>query len=234
MILLGLLLSSFLTGYSQNSIEKKYLDRAGDNALAYSGEVGTIYNPFLYSNEPFYESPEYHVGNLYFERTSYQAQQLKIDLYKDQLIILTPEAHHGIVVNPRSIKKIELHGRTFIWHTPPARSGLPTGYYIAMSGGDHVQLLCRYSFQMLSPSDRVQREFSPIRKYYILYQGKYHQVNKRRSFNKIFPALKKQMKAFEKTNKNVYSSTHTADKKEQRFVRLATFCEETINKQEKQ
>ncbi len=233
-ILSGVLLGGFLTGHSQNSIENKYLEKAGDNALAYAGEIGIIYNPYFYSNMPYYISREYNTGNIYFEHTFYPNQLLKIDLHKDQLIILTPEAHHGVVVNPRNIKKIELHGRVFIWHTPPVHSGLPTGYYMVMSDGDQVQLLCRLSYQMLSPSDKAQREFSPTQKYYIVHQGIHYSVKSRSSFNKIFPSLKKQMKAFEKTHKNEYPASYSkAEKKEQRFVRLATFCNETISKQAK-
>lgn len=230
----GILLSCYFTGHSQESIAKKYLDRAGDHAIAYSGEIGTIYNPYFFSNTPYYSSPEYATGVIYFRRTCYPNQQIKIDLYRDQLILLSPKLHHGIIVDPRTIKSVQVHGKEFIWHTPSTQSGLATGYYIRLAHGKEAQLLCRYNFQLHSPTDKTQSNFSDSQRYYILYNDIHYPVKNRRSFNKIFPALKKQMKAFEKATKHEYTeTTDRALKKEQRLIRLAIFCDQLLSKQTK-
>ncbi|WP_295940323.1 hypothetical protein [uncultured Alistipes sp.] len=225
------LLFSFLTGYSQEAIVMKYLERAGDHAIAYSGEIGTIYNPQFFSNTPYYNSSEYASGVIYFQQTCYPNQQLKIDLHRDELILLSPQ-RHGVIVDPRAVKSVHVHDKEFIWLTPTAKNGMATGYYIRLAHGKEVQFLCRYSFHLQTRYDKVQRHFSESQRYYILYNGTYYSVSSRSSFDKIFPSLKKQMKAFEKATKHEYAGiTDRVLKKEQRLARLAIFCDESLSKQ---
>ncbi len=237
LMLFTMIASNSFMAFSQETAIKKYLEAAGDYAVAYNGEIGTIYNPYLYTNTPYLISPDYTTGDIYFQNTHYPNQQVRLDLYKDQLILLTAKGHHGVVVDPRTVKRVVMYNKTFIWHTPPEKSGLKTGYYMVMADGEQVKLLCKIMCVVLSPNDRPQRYFSEIKKYYILYNDSYYPVSKNRSFNKIFPSLKKQIKAFNKSNKKdelTQSKISSEEKKELDITQLAIFCNEQLKKQAKQ
>ncbi len=227
---IGFLIPS--TAQAQESTIKKYFDYAGDYAIAYSGEIGTIYSTFQYSNHPYFVSDEYATGEILFQNAHYPKLQMKIDLHKDQLIALTPQNRHGVVINPAHIKRIRVHGKELTWNNPPAESGLNAGYYILLSDGSKVQLFCRRYFQLMSPTDRIQKYFNESIKYYIVYNNAYYPVRNKRSFYKIFPSLKKQIKECEKSGRTqeYYSKGTTIEYKEYTLIRLAAFCEETLRK----
>lgn len=220
----GLLLVNFIAGLAQNDkVVQEYLKQAKDHSVIYNGELETVYTSIQYENTPYYVSDEFVPGHIYYKKNSYPNQRVRLDLYKDQLIVLTPENNYSVVVKSDKVKKVILHNKTFIYHTPPPKSGMKTGYYSLLHDGDNLKLLGRETFLLNQPSDRVTYDFFSSTKYYIFYNGEYHQVKNKRSFTKLFPAYKKQI--------NKFVSEQSLDFRqhpEKSLVVLSKYCEELI------
>lgn len=210
--------------HAQNELIDHYLKEAGDYALIYSGELETNYHPFLFENNPYYGFQEYAPGEVIYRGNLYTHQHLRWDLYKKNLIVLTPQSHLGVILNPRHISEFRLHGRTFIHLTPPDGSGLKQDYYAQLFKGEKIQLLGYHTVNLESFSDKVEKRFAFTNRYYILWNGTFFLAKNAKSFTKLFPEYKKLIKRFVKDNSLSFSKD-----RENSLIKLAQFTEEIIN-----
>jgi len=219
-ILGGIVLGHSLL-YGQNKLTEEYLKEVGDHAAIYSGEVETIYNPFLFENDPYYISEKYADGEIFYRGNLYPNQRMRLDLYQGRLILLTPKTNLGIVLNPAHVNKVRMHDKTIIYHTPPQETGLREGYYLLLHDGNALRLLGRQTIVVENINGKIEKLFVRHNRYYLVQNGIYHPVKNRQSFSKLFPEYKKQIKRFAKE-----SELNWKKDRENSLVKLARFCEE--------
>ncbi|MCD7901421.1 MAG: hypothetical protein LUH22_16615 [Bacteroides sp.] len=172
LLLVPVLQISIITSftYAQTTQINKYLSEAEDYNLIYSGELEWLYSSLKYLNTPYYVSDEYETGDLYYRGCYYANQKMRIDLYRNNLILLTKGSNHGIVVNPNYVEKIKLHDKDIIWHIPSENTNLKNGYYTLLVDGSKMKLLEKTTVQLNTPTDRITYDFSFNTRYYLLYK----------------------------------------------------------------
>lgn len=208
--------------WAQHNLVNEYLKEAGNYAQLYNGEVATIYNPFVYKNGPYYKSEDYVVGELTYRGNMYPSQQIRLDLYKDQLVVLVPGVRLGVIVNPYNLNEANIYGRTVIYHTPLLESGLREGYYVQLHAGLTLQLLGRFTMKLSDVKDDNRKYYYLVQRYYIVHNGTYYPVRNGSAFSKLFPTHKKEIKGFIKVN----GLTFSENSREEDLTKLAEFCEE--------
>ena len=222
----GLLLPLFLlitipSLKGQNDVVRSYLDKTGEYAEIYNGRVEIIYPSILYKNQPYYKSSDFTGGKLMHNGNTYSNVSLRLDLYKEQLILRSPGSNYHIIAANECVDSVYLYDDVFVYLTQYDKTTPKAGYYRLLHDGN-LQLLHKISFS-LDTRDVVYR-FSSQDKYHVLFNGKYREVKNKNSIIDILPQYKKQINQFAKEYKLDFSLN-----KEYSLMRLISYCEQLVS-----
>lgn len=216
--------------YSQISAQDapvlNYLQQAGIYAEIYNGRREITYNISQYENLPYYMNSAFTDASVIYRKNYYPNQKARLDLFKEQLIILSPEKQYGIILPPQYVGKVQMYNKIFVWLDPSKENGLKAGYYIQLLEGRKTQLLCKESYI----PDQGRRENTVINRfehkvrYYLLYNNRYYTVKNKGSFSNIFPEYKKQINSFVHDNQLNFKKNAAES-----LTALAAYCEELIH-----
>jgi hypothetical protein len=203
-----------------------YLQQAGIYADIYNGKREITYNLSQYENLPYYMNSAFAEASVFYRKNYYPKQKVRLDLFKEQLVILSPEKQYGIILDPQLVEKVQMYNKTFVWLIPPKESGLKTGYYKQLLDGRKMQLLCKENYiAEQKVNDRTAiNYFSHKVRYYLSYNNQYHTVKNKGSFGKLFPQYKTQINSFVQDNQLDFKKNT-----EESLTSLAHYCEGLIN-----
>lgn len=206
---------------AQTNPVENYLKQVGDCAEIYNGKMETNYNSLLYENLPYYKNADFTDASITYRDNYYPGQRVRLDLFKEQLILLPPEKQFGTILSSQNVEKVFMYNKTFVWLVPPKESGLKTGFYIQLLDGAKIRLLCKESFYLQSKLTTYY--FIQNVRYYFLYNDRYYPAKNKGSFTKLFPQYKKQINQFSKTH-----SLNFKQNADESLVSLAGYCEELL------
>ena len=221
---------------AQDRPVENYLQKTGDYADIYNGKMEANYSPLLYKSLPYYYSSNFTDASIIYRNNYYPNQKVRLDLFKEQLILLPAEKQFGIVLSSQNLQKVYMYNKTFVWLDPSKESGIKAGFYMQLLDKEILQLFCKQSFNIqqeivtdASTNKAVAYTFSSSQRYYLLYKERYYMVKNKNSFSKLFPQYKKQINHFAKERKLDFK--YNADES---FASLAGYCEELITSTSKQ
>lgn len=202
----------------------RYQQQAGKYALLYNGEEELKYTR-RYLNQPYYPGADCAQGDLYAWGLRYSQVHLRIDLYKQQLIVRSPDQRFHLVVPAAQVDSVKLHGHTLFYNdaTKETMSQLPAGYYFRLHEGSRCTLVARSWMETLrEETNKVIRiRFKPIRRYYFFDGQKWKTVKSKSALLKCMPGHAKALKAYIKQQQLSFKK----DKKEEAFTALARYYE---------
>ncbi len=225
-LLLWIFGAGFSSGKAQDKTIDHYLKNTGDYAGIFNGKIESGYNSNMYTDFPYYGNNDFTDGVLLYNDCNYPDVKLRLDLYKEQLIVLSPQKRYGIIIDPENVERINLHNQVFLWLSPPQNSGLKNGYYRLMFEGKQLKLLCKEKYFIQKGTSNIH--FDLRTKHYIQSGENYHQVKDKGSFTKLFPMYKKQINQFAKDKKLNFRKN-----KDFSLNTLSSYCEELINSNSK-
>ena len=207
--------------HAQDDPVANYLQQVGDYADIYNGRMETVYNILLYENLPYYMNADFTEASIIYRKNYFPNLKARLDLYREQLILLPPETQFGIIVNTQNVDKVYIYNRTFVLLNPPKESGLKQGFYMQLFEREKMQLYSKEHFFL--ESKQLTFNFERKIRYYLLYNGQYFTIKNSGSFSKLFPQYKKQINKFAKEQ-------HLNFKRdaEKSFTSLADYCEELL------
>ena len=208
-----------------------YLKKAGYYSDIYSGKTELPYSPRQYDNFPYYNKSDFTEGEIIYKKNNYSKQQIRLDLYQEQLVVLVPEKQYRVIVNPEGVERVSLFGKTFVWQAFPPKGKLKTGYYLMLFESDDLKLFYKESFvpektekyDSFSDRRRVYISFDCKKQYYIWYNNQYYPAKNKSSFTKLFPQYKKQIDGFVKENKLDFR-----DNQSNSLTLLIRYCKELM------
>ena len=206
---------------AQDSPVMNYLKQVGDFADIYNGRIEPIYHSLLFDNLPYYLNSDFVEASVIFKNKYYPNQKARLDLFKEQLIILPPEKRHGIVISSQNVDKVFMYNRIFVFLNLPKESGIKKGYYIQLFKGEKVTLLRKETYTIRQK--QITSIFDNNTRFHLFYNKRYYTVKNKGSFTKLFPQYKKQI--------NQYAKAHKLDFGQNAEVSLAVlagYCEELI------
>ena len=205
-----------------------YLQHTGDYAEIYNGKMEAVYNIMQYKSFPYYMNSDFTEASIIYKNIYYPNQKVRLDLFKEQVILLPPEKQFGIILSFQNVEKVNMYNKTFVRMIPPKESGLKQGYYIQLLGNEKMQLYCKVYFNLVQ-KDVIYYGFERGIRYYLLYNNRYYPVKNKGSFTKLFPQYKKQINKYSKDNKlNFKQNT------DESLISLAGYCEELVTSTNKQ
>ena len=209
--------------YAQENPIESYLKQAGDYAEIYTGRIETEYSRAQYENFPYYLSNnDFSEAAIVYKNKYYPNLRARLDLFKEQLIILPYEKRLGVVVDSQNIDRVYMYDKTFIWLNLPKESGIKTGFYLQLFNSEKIQLFSKNIFNLLHRHHTIFY-FDRKTRYYLFFANRYHNVNNKNSFSKLFPQYKKQINQFSKDHKLNFKNNA-----EESLTSLAGYCEELI------
>ena len=229
---LALIINTFLLNAQTNSVSDDYLKKVESYAEIYNGKIEMLYSPKQYNNFPYYFNSDFTEGEITYRKNIYSKQQVRLDLYKEQLIVVIPEKHYRVVVNPEGLERVSLYGKTFVWRVSSQKNKLKTGYYMVLFEGKDLGLFYKENFsprgserQDMITGRRISVfDFDKKTQYYVWYKDQYHSVKNKNSIKKLFPQYKKQIDRFLKENRLDFSNN-----KDYSLTLLSSYCEELMN-----
>lgn len=185
---------------AQNTVG--YASFASGQAVIFHGKEQLKYSPSI-KNHPYLKSDKYAAGNLSFEGILYEDVKMRLDLYKNELLLLSPDERYNIVLPSDRVDFAHFHGYHIFYHDPEGKeNSLPEGYYLRLHDGRCTVLekpSCAFSKQIKGLE--VEESFDQSVRYYIQKEGAYYPVGSKGSVLKVFKERKKELARYIKQEK---------------------------------
>ena len=133
------------------------------------------------SNNPYFKDVRYAKSKIRYGGTFYTDIPLRWDLYRDELIVLSPD-NYNVVLSPDKTEDAVLHGYPICYLKKDSLSNSPPpGYYVQLHAGQ-----CTVLVKHTASYQRVGNYFIFATKYYIKKENVYFPV---KSKNTLLNAL---------------------------------------------
>ena len=87
--------------------EGRYVEKAGNQALIYAGELEPLYLNRL-EGHPYLDTKDYRKGTLAFDGIVYPGVEMRLNVYLEKLIVLSPDRRLHVIVPPERIPRCGL------------------------------------------------------------------------------------------------------------------------------
>ncbi|MCD7977447.1 MAG: hypothetical protein LUG51_09900 [Tannerellaceae bacterium] len=179
-----------------------YFEHVGLYSPLYSGKEQIKYATHI-KNDPYLKNPGYDEGSLLFDGVFYPKVYMRLDLYRNELLVRTPDNRFNIIVPNEKVSYLTLHSYYIFYHYPDEKPGSPPeGYYLRLYEGKHTVLERKNRGYLESIRDmKLEGEFVNRDRYYIYKDGKYYPVKSKSAVLKFFDSHKRELKQFIKQNR---------------------------------
>lgn len=211
MTTLGVFLIMGWMGYAQETVisdqvpisfSTAYLQAAKGQAVFYSGKEQYVY-PTYYEGHPYLVAVEPVTGTVVYDGITYPDIRMRLDLYRDELVVSLPEGNYNVVLQPERVNYADLHSCRLIYYYPDGLKGCPVqGYHILLREGAYP-VLERPSAKLMDVLRGTEREvyFEQSQRFFIRRDEAYYTVKSKSSLLKVFPSHKKELNQFIKQHK---------------------------------
>ena len=110
-------------GLSTDGKEGGYVDKVGNQAYIYTGELEPPYLNRL-EGHPYLDTRNYRKGALAFDGGVYPGIGMRLNVYIERLIVLSPDRRLHVIVPPERIPRC---GVVEVFVPPPGDKGLARG-----------------------------------------------------------------------------------------------------------
>ena len=165
----------------------------------------------------FYKSPDFLIGDVIYQGQPYFDQQLKYDLYEDQIIVqLTSQSGSSIMkLIKDQIDAFQIEGKQF-YHLRDLEvyksKEIIDDFYELMHEGKALRLFKKNKKIQNKVLEKkvVYYQFRAKDEYYLLYEDVFYPVKSKSDFLKIFPNNKKQINDYFASNKYLMKTDYDA------------------------
>jgi len=193
---------------AQDLDRQRLIDNSALEFLQVAGNQSAIYYGRLQEghprtkNQPYLKDDQYVKARLSYHRVIYPEAMLRLDLNRDELIILSPDYRH-IVLFPENVDFADMHGLRIINFKRDSLPGCPpAGYYYLLHSGKCKVLEKQTAMLMLDNTH--QYYFSVDTKFYLYRNGSYTIIRNKRGLLKTLQPYKKELKRFISAHQLLY------------------------------
>ena len=181
-----------------------YLDAVGHYAAIFSGNREQPLG-FTTSNHQYFKESDFTIGRLSHRGIIYPEVLLRWDLYRDELIVLSPY-NYTIVLNNENVDFFEIHGYHAFYLFPNDLAGCPpAGYYILLHSSDDYLLIEKITKYLQEENVKKYRYFfDQSSKFYLQKGNAYYKIQNKRSLLKSLETHRKELKKFMRINQLQY------------------------------
>lgn len=176
-----------------------YLADAGEHALIFMGREHEKY-PIHYANHPWLNSPEFVKGKLYYNGLKYTNIEMKLDLYRNELVVTPPHAPFSIVLEPALVDSALLKDTPIRYFETP-QGGMPAGYAVMLHNGNN-QLFQKHRLILrdVVESGKLITRFEILKSFWLVNESGVSRISSVSDLNRHFPDQRREIRTFLKTN----------------------------------
>ena len=178
----------------------EYLQTAGNQSVLYYGNMQEAHPST--TNHPYLEDNHYAKARLSYNHVVYPEVMLRLDFFRDELIILS-QGSHNMILLPDYVDYVELHGRRVIYFHPDGKPGCPSreGYYIELYSGK-CRVLMRQTATLMHIDDlkTYVAYYTMNKKFYLYRDGVYQPIRSQMGLLRAFRPYKRELKRFINAN----------------------------------
>lgn len=174
-----------------------YLVAAGNQAVIYHGKEQLKY-PTTIHGHPYLGSEDYAAGELTFEGILYKDVNLRLDVYRNELMLLTKDRRFNIIISADRVNHACFRGYHVYYHYPDTLRGTPPeGYYLRLYDGGVTVLEKQVCTLFRTVEDmEIKDLFVRSVKFYVLKEMVYYTVGSKRSVLRLFKDRKSELARF--------------------------------------
>jgi len=140
----------------------------------------------------------YSKGRLCYGKAIYPEVYLLLDLFKNELIVFSPDKLYNIILDPEKVESAEVQGYHVIYLKPDGLKNCPEkGYYLKLYSGVYA-FLKKESYIIIEKKAELFLKHKI--KYFIIKDKEYFTVKSKRSILNTFKSHKKELNEFIKKN----------------------------------
>jgi hypothetical protein len=172
-----------------------------ENGL-YNGGEYIDYAATLKSGIPYFGSTTPYDGSVTYDGIRYDHLKLWYDLVYDEVVTIAPDGGFKMTLNSPRVTAFTLGDTRFVRITRDDAHPVRTGFYELLYDG-RVRLLRRSAedIQELTTFDAVERYINADSSYYLVKDGIFHPLNKKKSVLAALGDRRKDIQAFIRKNK---------------------------------
>jgi hypothetical protein len=198
-----------------------YLARTEALAVIYSGKGEDNFSHVR--EHPYLDTKQYREGTLCFDGRLYPRVMMRLNIYTDELVVLSPDSRFSVVVPPERVDSAAFSSYTVFRNEPEqTQAGLPDrGYYVRLYNGAHTvwKREVKYTDRVTNGMD-IEAIFVSRTRYYICKDGRCQNAGGKRSLLKLFAPKKKELNLFIKRQELNFRNAP-----DEAIVRLTTYYE---------
>ncbi|TDX00318.1 hypothetical protein [Dinghuibacter silviterrae] len=174
---------------------------APENNL-YNGGEYVDYASNLKSGIPYFGSKESYDGSVLYDGIRYDHLKLWYDLVYDEVVTVGSDGGFRLTLNSPRVASFTLGDRRFLRITKDDTHPVHTGFYELLYDG-RVRLLRRTTkdIQELTTTEAVERYVETDSSYYLVKEGQYDPLYKKKSVLAALADKKKEIQVFIRKNK---------------------------------
>ncbi|HEY6082142.1 MAG TPA: hypothetical protein VIU45_01715 [Chitinophagaceae bacterium] len=194
---------SSLTALQVGNAVKVYNAYTNANLPLYNGRD---YIPYTFKKEgnPFFESDSITAGMVNYAGRDYQKVPMLFDIARNELVIVSYDDQHFIVLDNDKVDSFHIRGHAFIRlvHNDSLPGSPPTGFYDRLYNGNIKVWAGRTkTFQESTAGGELIRIFSPRNYYYIFSNNTYYAAKNKKDILAIMSDKRHEMKKFSRKQK---------------------------------
>ncbi len=143
------------------------------------------------TSSPFYPSLNWVASDLSYRGQVFKNVELIYDVHKDILFIKHPQRLTPLKIHQEQVDWFNIDGHYF------KRVEGQNGFYEVLYEGTSLKLLKKSTKRLVIKKDPF---YSNQERYFVVMNGETNRVNKRSSFEKLFPSRKREIKQYVKEN----------------------------------
>lgn len=194
------------------SLAGSYLAHYGNQAALYYGREQLKY-PLTISGHPYWGQSNYVKAKLLYNDILYDDVLVKIDMYRKELIVQSPNPPYNVVLENSRIGYIRINDTTIVYlNAQISKKQKPQGNFFIIHKGGKFQVLERQTVQLTEEKDNTRIQQSFVRKSdYFVYDGNaYYKLKNKTSLKKIFKNKKDLISKYVHEHKPDFK-THTGE-----------------------
>lgn len=176
---------------------RDYLSVTQEYALIYNGKEYVPYEKQT-TNHPYLKDNAFTEGTVCYGGTVYPGVSMKLDLYRDELVLQSPNTLYPVVAGKEQVGYIRINGYLVIQPSQREWQEQIGNAYIVLLSDNRYPVFKKYSITYEEKIDRltVTASFRIKERYYVVKEGICHPVKNKRALLNLFPDKKKELKQY--------------------------------------
>ena len=179
---------------------QNYLTATKEYAALFNGKIETPFDSRQFVNHAYLGTDQYTKGSLCYNQVVYRDVYLRLDLYRDEMTVYSPDKPYHIVLDKEKFNYAEINGFTVVTSIYETETG--EKYRLLIDNGIYP-FVKQYRVTVkneLSNID-VRRHFLFQEQYFIYINGVLSPVKNKNSLLRLFPDRKKELNEYARQHK---------------------------------